>query len=392
MKRQKIFVDGLGLVDGHFSGVGQYILGILRGMDEILENDKLTGKITPEIQVIIPRDKLKRFHSFNFKHITPKIFPLPFRYMAALWHRGKLPPIDLWCGRGTYIFPRFVDMPLLFNKSSALVLFDLSFELHREYSDDGNALFLSKGVSDSIKRTKNIIAISQNAKNEIVDFYGVHPDSVKVATPAVDQKVFYRRNQHEIDWVKLKYGIKSNNYILALSNLEPRKNLGALVEAYCSLPASTRKDTALLLVGVNGWKSETLFDDILERVKDGYNIIRPSKYVLDDDKAAIISGARMLVYPSHYEGFGMPPLEALACGVPVITADNSSLPEVVSGVGKMLPSEDIEGLTKAILDGLGKIDKLSQEIAITGPKKAAQFSWIESAKTILDASLSGVKL
>lgn len=378
-----IFIDGLGLVEGHFSGVGQYILGILRGIDEILENDKYSGKPTPEVRVIIPRDTVARFREFGFRHIGYKRLPFSFRMTAALWHRGKLPPIDLWCGRGTYIFPRFVDMPLLFSKSAGLVIFDLSFELHKQYADEKNAIFLSDGVKRSLARTQKVITISQNAKQEIMDFYNLKSDKVVVATPATDPKVFYRRSSSEIESVKRKYEIKGS-YILALSNMEPRKNLETLIEAYCQLPKSLTKNTALLLVGVNGWKTEELFNKITDRVDEGYNIIRPSKYVLDEDKPAIISGAKLLAYPSHYEGFGMPPLEALACGVPVITADNSSLPEVVGDAGTMVKSNDVDGLRDKLIDYLQDIDSISQKTATAGPERAKEFSWVESAKLFLE--------
>jgi glycosyltransferase involved in cell wall biosynthesis len=377
-----IYVDGLGLVEGHFSGVGQYILGILRGLDDLVDDAEKGGRPERKIVVIIPRDSVEKFNSFNFQHITHKVFPLSFRTMSALWHRGKLPPIDLWCGRGTYIFPRFVSMPLAFSKS-ALVIFDLSYELHRQYSDESNAIFLSRRVRESLKSTKKVITISQNARNEIIDFYALPPSSVVVATPAADTKQFYRRSPSEIKQVKAKYGVEGD-YILALSNLEPRKNLGALVQAYCALPKKITDKTALLLVGVSGWKTETLFADIIEKVEAGYNIIRPSEYVHDDDKPALISGATMLVYPSHYEGFGMPPLEALACGVPVITADNSSLPEVVGGVGTMVSSNDLPALQKAIENTLINIQKVTNSTMQSGPERATQFSWKNSAQVFLD--------
>lgn len=274
---KKIFVDGLGLVDGHFSGVGQYILGVLRGLDENLDQKKYSGEETPEVYVIIPRDMVKKFKKFEFKNIGYKTFPVPFRYMASLWHRRWLPPMDLIYGRGIYIFPRFVSMPLLFSKS-ALVIFDLSYELHREYSDEGNAIFLSRQVKKSLKRTQKVITISQNARKEIIDFYKLQPGNVKVATPATDPKLFYRRSKKEIEKAKEKYGIRGE-YILALSNLEPRKNLDGLVDAYCNLPAELRKDTSLLLVGVSGWKTDALFQKIIGKVEEGYQITRPSKYV-----------------------------------------------------------------------------------------------------------------
>ncbi|HRJ05927.1 MAG TPA: glycosyltransferase family 1 protein [Candidatus Saccharibacteria bacterium] len=382
---RKIYIDGLGLVDGHFSGVGQYILGILQGMDELIDERRAVSMPTPIVSVVIPRDKVARFRSFGLKNIRYKTLPIPFRYMAKLWHHGLMPPIDIWCGRGDYFFPRFVDMPLLFSRNRGLVIFDLSYELHRQYSDEGNAHFLSNKVKKSVARTKNIVTISQNAKNEIVNFYKVPSNRVFVATPAADQRVFYRRSPKEVEDVKQKYGITAKNYILALSNLEPRKNLQALVDAYCRLPAAVRKDTALLLVGVSGWKADALFNTIIDKVGEGYDIIRPNKYVSDNDKPAIISGASLLVYPSHYEGFGMPPLEALACGVPVITSDNSSLPEVVEGVGTMVDvSDGNDQLSEALANAMRNIDTLKEKALTEGPQRASEFSWKHSAQVFFD--------
>jgi len=383
MKQRTIFIDGLGLVEGHFSGVGQYTLGILRGMDEILEEAKYAGKPVPKVRVIVPYNSVPRFREFAFKHIGCKSFPLSFRVMSALWHRNKLPPIDLWCGRGTYIFSRFVDMPLAFSKSAALVIFDLSYELHRQHSDEGNAVFMSEGVRRSVKNTKKVITISKNTRQEILDFYKVKPADVAVATPAADSRLFYRRSQAEVENIKIRYGIKGE-YILALSNLEPRKNLEALVDVYCQLPKSITNKTALLLVGVSGWKTEKLFNKIIKRVDEGYNIIRPSKYVLDEDKPAIISGSKMLVYPSHYEGFGMPPLEALACGVPVIVADNSSLPEVVGNAATMVPSDDKDKLYEAMMSYLKDNATVTEKAIKEGPVQARKFSWKASAQVFLD--------
>ena len=104
----------------------------------------------------------------------------------------------------------------------------------------------------------------------------------------------------------------------------------------------------------------------------------------DEDRPAIISGAKMLVYPSHYEGFGMPPLEALACGVPVVSANNSSLPEVVKGVASMADSNDRDELYKAILDCLNNLEEITTEANVSGPKRAEEFSWKQSAQKFLD--------
>jgi glycosyltransferase involved in cell wall biosynthesis len=384
MKQKSIFIDGLALMEGHFSGIGQYVLGVLRGLDELIEDAKYAGADVPDIKVIIPRDTVYKFKTYEFRHIGYKKFPLSFRYMAALWHRGKLPPIDLWCGRGTYIFTRFVDMPLLFSKS-ALVIYDLSFELHRQYSDERNAIFLSKFTRKSVNRSKKVIAISKSVEKEIADFYNLPQSKLAMAYPATDPKLFYRRSPKEIAQVKQKYNIKTN-YILALSNLEPRKNLSALVDAYCELPKALRDEYALLLVGVNGWKTETLFNHIIKKVDEGFNIIRPSDFVLDKDKPAIISGASVLVYPSHYEGFGMPPLEAAACGVPVIAAKNSSLPEAVGSAGKLIDIDEPGRLASTMEDLLNNIESARNEAVVQGPAHAKTFSWKRSAQIFLDVA------
>lgn len=379
---KRIYIEGLGLVDGHFSGVGQYILGILRGLDELIDELKYQGRAVPEIKVIIPYDEIKKFKRFQLKHIGYKVFPLSFRTMGGLWSRGKLPPIDLFCGPGVYFFTRFVSMPLLYSRS-ATVIYDLSYALHREYSHERNAEFLTEMVGKTIKKNDRIITISENAKQEIVEFYSLEPEKIVIAYPAADQRHFYRRSTREIENVKLKYHLPER-YILALSNLEPRKNLKALVDAYCALPKSVTDKTALLLVGVSGWKTEALFDHIIEKVNAGYNIIRPSKYVTDADKPAVISGSDMLVYPSHYEGFGMPPLEALACGVPVITANNSSLPEAVGDAAVMIDSGDSEALREEIEHYIKNRKEISASALRTGPTQAEKFSWKKSAKILLD--------
>jgi len=384
---KNVYIEGLGLVESHFSGVGQYILGIIRGIDDVIELKKIAGEKVPNVRVVIPYDSVKKFKKYGFKHIGYKTFPLSFRYMSALNHRGKLPPIDLWCGPGFYIFTRFAAMPLSFSKY-AVVVYDISFELFSQFSDEANARFLSPRTKSAIAGAVKTITISKNARKEIIDFYKTDESSVLIATPAADQEHFYRRSAHEIDRVKAKYGIYGD-YILSLSNLEPRKNLDGLVDAYCALPKKVIDSTSLLLVGVNGWKTEKLFTKIIDKVDAGYNIIRPSHYIDDADKPAILSGAQMLVYPSHYEGFGMPPLEALACGTPVVCADNSSLPEVVGGLAVQVNSTDtlaIEGAIASIL----KDTQMKQDIVVSGPKQAEKFNWQKSAETYYDLIMENV--
>lgn len=384
---KNVYIEGLALVESHFSGIGQYILGSIRGLDEQIELKKINGEQTPNVRVVIPYDTVKKFKKFGFKHIGYKTVPFSFRYMSGLHHRNKLPPIDIWCGPGFYLFTRFAAMPLLFSKY-AVVVFDISFELYSQFSDEKNAMFLSPATKSAVASAVKVVTISQNARKEIIDFYKVSPSSVIVATPAADQRHFYRRSEEEIAKAKFKYGI-NGDYILSLSNLEPRKNLDGLVDAYCDLPKAIVGSTSLMLVGVNGWKTEKLFSKIIGKVNEGYNIIRPSHYIDDKDKPAILSGAKLLVYPSHYEGFGMPPLEALACGTPVVVADNSSLPEVVGKNAIKVPSNDTKAITKAILTTLND-NSMQQKTLTEGPKQAENFNWRRSGEVYYDLIMENV--
>lgn len=377
MSKNTIFIEALGLVDNHFSGVGQYIYGLLSGIDKIIDEELKKHKVPPKVYILIPNDSIQKFNNFGFRHLKPKIFPLRRRVIGALWHRGLLPPIDLFFGRGYYVFTRFVNMPLLFSKSS-VVIYDLSYELFREYSDEKNANFLSKRVAKTINKSDSVITISENAKKEISNFYKISEEDISVIHPAVDQKIFYRKSNKEILDAKSKYGIQGD-YIISLSNLEPRKNLESLIDAYCSLDHKIREDLSLLLVGAEGWKVRDLSEKINNKITQGFKIIRPTKYVEDVDKPALISGAKMLVFPSHYEGFGIPPLEALSCGVPALVSNNSSLPEVVGNTGGLIKSTGSRDIKVAILSEINNPRDMSYE----GPMRAHNFSWEKSARKLL---------
>lgn len=380
-----IYIEALGLVSSQFSGIGHYILGVLRGLDALLNEAADRGERIPKVKVLVPLDRLKAFHAWGFRRLKAQVVPLPFLLMEKLLYDGSLPPLDRFFGQGVYIFTRFVSSKLS-RSPSAVVVYDLSFEFHKEYADDGNARLLSQGVRRSLGWVDKVITISDNARSEIIEFYGIAPSGVVIATPAADREKFYRRGPDEIARVKKRYGIEGD-YILSLSNLEPRKNLGTLVDVYCELPEAVRESLALLLVGSFGWKFGDTMEQILERVEDGHNIIRPGSYVTDDDTPALISGAAMLVYPSHYEGFGMPPLEALACGTPVIAANNSSLPQVVGNAGRLVSCDQPHRLREAIIAVQADLGRETEAAAVAGPIQAQKFCWRQSAQVLLETAM-----
>ena len=205
----------------------------------------------------------------------------------------------------------------------------------------------------------------------------MNPAKIEIVNPAINHAVHRPASKQSIDRVKTKYGIKGQ-YILYTGTLEPRKNIVGILEGYSALPKNILSSYTLVLAGGKGWLDEEIEEKLTE-LKE-LNIIRTG-YVADEDLPALYSGATVFVYPSFYEGFGMPPLEAMACGTPVITSNNSSLPEVVGEAGIMIDAKDTKTLTESIEKVISNT-KLQNEMIKKGIKQAKKFSGEESAKKL----------
>jgi glycosyltransferase involved in cell wall biosynthesis len=181
--------------------------------------------------------------------------------------------------------------------------------------------------------------------------------------------------------VKARYGIAENGrYLLYLGTLQPRKNLTRLVEAFACLQAPTA-NLQLVLAGKKGW----LYDDLFARVASlglGGRVVFPG-YIADGDKAALISGAAALVYPSLYEGFGLPVLEAMACGTPVLTSNGSSLPEVAGDAALLVDPLDVEAIAAGMSRLMEDAD-LRCSLVARGYVQASKFSWARAAQQVLE--------
>ncbi len=374
-KKIRVFVDAEVLIAPHFSGIGHYTLELLRALDRALEN-------RPDIEVTLGvfYKRISIVRAYGFRNFRIRRSPFPLRISNALKIRGMQPPYDLFFGKRTYLFPNYTSWPLLFSKSISFV-YDLSFEFFPQYVEPRNQKFLSQNVRLSVERSAKVLTISTNSQKEITEFYNVDKKNVPIVYPGIDQTIFYRRSDEEIKNTKARYGIHGK-YILFVGNLEPRKNLKNLLLAYEQLPVITRKEYSLLLVGARGWLDGEIFDIIKRLRTSGNHIQQPLEYVKDDDRPAIYSGAELFVYPSLYEGFGIPPVEAMACGVPTITSDNSSLPEAVGKAAKMIDADSVGKLTDAIKQVLSNKD-LQAGMVELGHKQADKYSWDNEAKKLI---------
>lgn len=379
-RRVRLFVDGEALVHSHFSGIGHYTANLLRAIDELLYNDAYAHF---SVSVGVPSKQRHKLAIYGFENIAFKSIPLPGWVINGLKQRHRLPPIELLFGNQVYLFPNYSTWPTMLGKSIPII-YDLSFVNHAEFVEPRNQAFLVDQVQLSAKRAKQIVTISQNSKQEIVDHYKFSAKNVPIVYPAVDQHKFYRRSQTEINYVKAKYGI-FDNYVLFVGNIEPRKNLITLLKAYKQLPKYLQGNYALLMVGAKGWLDNEIKDTILGMRLEGLHVLQPSNYVVDEDLPALYSGASAFVYVSRYEGFGIPPIEAMACGTPTITSNNSSLPEVVGKASLQVDALDDQQLTESI-ERLLTDPELCTKLVSEGYRQIMKFNWIESAKVLLQAA------
>jgi glycosyltransferase involved in cell wall biosynthesis len=222
-------------------------------------------------------------------------------------------------------------------------------------------------------RLQHVIAISQFTKQRLIDLFKLDPAKITVVPNGVDQS-FCPAPPDRIRQVRHALGLGDKPYVLCVSSFEPRKNLKGLLAAWAVLPASIRNEFQLVLSGARG--SSKVFGDAGVGEPPPGTVF--TGYVAQEDLPALYSGAEIFAYPSLYEGFGLPPLEAMASGVPVLTSNTSSIPEVVADAGVLVDPTDIdsiqEGLSRLMTD-----EQLRKGLSARGRERAQQMSWDRTA-------------
>jgi alpha-1,3-rhamnosyl/mannosyltransferase len=233
--------------------------------------------------------------------------------------------------------------------------------------------------------------VSEFSKSEIAKYYKTDPELITVAHPSVDRKHFYKRSAEEIHKVKAKYDIFSEKYILSVGNVEPRKNYARLVEAYTRLPREVTDKYPLVIVGAGGWNNEDVKAQIQKAKEDGYRIINPKQFVLDEDMPALYSGAQFFVFTPIYEGFGMSPLEAYACGTPTIASNVASVPEAAGEAAVYVDPYDVADITDKIMQMVERTEHDRSQFDGAMNTHLQSLSWRPSAEKTA-AALTGLPL
>ena len=222
-------------------------------------------------------------------------------------------------------------------------------------------------------RVRHLFAVSEFTKQRLIERFGINPEKITVVWNGLDAE-FHRRSEVEVAAVRQALGIKSPRYLLSLGSLEPRKNLRRLLSAWGKLQRELPEDIHLVVVGAKG-SSRVFRDASITEIPDGVHF---TGYAPQESLPALYSGALALVYPSLYEGFGLPPLEAMACGTPVITSNTTSLPEVTGGAALLIDPQNEDDIAGAILRLVADAS-LRQQLSVKSVAHASKFSWDKSA-------------
>ena len=359
-------------------GAGRYIINLIRSLLRIdkkntyvLTGRYITGEYLPEIYDLksqFPDNKIK----LEFYGTTSK--------KLKLWDKIRFPLLELKGLKADILHCPDYLIPPTMNKNIILTIHDLAFIRFPEFNFD----WFIKKYTGEIKRnariSKKIIADSESTRNDIVNFLGIDPAGVEVVYLAADE-IFRKLSEKEKSTEVLKKYQLDKKYILSVGTIEPRKNFAALIRAFNNIKKSkTGSGYKLVIVGRTGWKSEATYQ---ERENSPYSDdILFTGRITDQYLVQLYNWAELFVYPSLFEGFGLPPLEAMSCGLPVIAYDTSSLKEVIGDAGKLVETGDETELENQVLHVLEN-EKIKRELSSKSLIQAKKFRWEETAqKTI----------
>jgi len=297
-----------------------------------------------------------------------------------LWEQSILP----FRAAGSLLWSPCITGPLLVRRQ-VVTIHDAAVLEHPEWFSTQFALLYRTLLPRLSRRVLKIVTVSSFSRERLCHVLGIDPKHIEVVWNACDA-TFTRRSDSDINVAKTRYGLDASPYFITLSTIEPRKNLSLVLRAWDKVRGQLPRGTQLLIVGKGG--SQRVFADHSVTPLQTDASVRFSGFVPDEDLAALLSGALGLLYPSLYEGFGLPLLEAMSCGTPVVTTRLSSLPEVAANAALYVDPSDATDLGACLIRLASSAD-CRAEYASRGLERATCFSWTSSAAQ-MDHILSGL--
>jgi glycosyltransferase involved in cell wall biosynthesis len=359
------------------AGIGRYTRELVRAFLCQQSNDQLVLFYADRD---LPSDHWGRRDLLALQREFPQVrtvpIPLTERWLTIMWQRARLPlPLERWTGPVDLVHaPDFV-LPPVRSAPALLTVHDLTFRVHPETAHANLRRYLDRAVPRSLRRATHLLADSLSTKRDLERLMGVDERKITVLYPGIGAQFRRVTDEAQLAFVRSRFNLPAQ-FLIHIGTVEPRKNLDRLMTAF----ESVRRDHAgleLVLGGKPGWLS----DPIVARAQQtaGVRLLGP---VADADLPALYSLATACVYPSLYEGFGFPPLEALACGTPALVANTSSLPEVVGDLGVLIDPLDIDGLAQGIVRVIND-PQVRQAARERGPQQAARFTWERAGAELL---------
>lgn len=360
----KIAVDFREASRPNKTGKGWYTYNL---MQAVLEQDSQNEYIFYIDSAATPHAEFQKFKNITWRQINRRSI---FWHLAVLRDLKKLTP-DLFFATTSFIIPALAPKTL----KTIIIVHDLVAFLFPNHNK--KAIFIEKmTLKFALKKAAAIITISENTKHDLINHFKKIA-SVPISVPAAASEKFYQMPLAEIKNFRSAHNLPER-FLLGVGTLEPRKNFVTLIDAFAQV-VQEFPNLKLIIIGGKGWKYKQIFDRV--RHQDIKDKVIFSGYVGENDLAGYYNCAEIFIFPSLYEGFGIPPLEAMKSGCPVIASNKSSIPEVVSSGGLLVDPADTRGLTEAIKSILTSQD-LREKLVAVGQHQSQKFSWKSSANKL----------
>lgn len=347
------------------AGIGQYILRLTEALAELDKDDEFVF-----------------FHSRQDRH---RLLTATNVHHRALWtpshHRFETTTMSV------ELFPHYLDVlhspdfipPSHLRYPSVITVHDLAFLLYPDFLTPQSARYYGQ-VDGASRKARHIIAVSQSTKRDVIRLLGVPEDKVTVTYEAAHPTFRPLDHAEAHAHVEKRYGL-ADQFILFVSTIEPRKNLPLLLKAFKRMTEVYHPRATLVIAGTQGWLTERVNETVSSlNLDERVRFLGP---VSVEELLYLYNAARVFALPSFYEGFGLPPLEAMACGTPVVVSNTSSLPEVVGDAGQLVDPNDVEAWSVALWRTLSD-NELHSEMCEKGLRRAATFSWKRAARETLN--------
>lgn len=366
------------------SGVGYYVDRLINALDKLqtTEDFRLGIAYQPTLKKWLSRDVSLPPEISNYTNSY--ILPLPVRLYNLLIASSYQPALayfekyfcypDIVHGTNYSVYPCTKSLKVI-------NIYDLSFIKYPQYINSVVKTY-NKQIRKNLQWTDLVLTISENSKNDIIQYLDFEPSKIFV-TPLASRYYYDCLDSKNINELENSINYEFNYpYLLFVSTLEPRKNINTLIAAFNYLKQKYKLEHHLILIGQKGWQYEPIFQAIASSPYQ--DCIHHLDYLSDELVALFYSKADVFVYPSYYEGFGLPVLEAMTLGAPVVTSNTSSLPEVAGDAAILVDPHDVVSLAEAILNVISD-RQLRSDLIAKGKARASLYSWERTAKETLQA-------